>query len=598
MKNKSFLKKIFSKKTSYKNKVVDSNEIVTPTKAIINNFMSNKLALTGLIGFIFIVIFVFGGSMFLKFDELYNEPILQNTEPGQNLLKFPKDLNGNVDQIQSGVTFTFATDKEGKLFYWGKQKEKIFNIPEKIKDKKILKYNVSDRHIIALTSTGELIAWGSNDSEESTIPENISRRVSAENVRQVIAGPLYSGVLLDDGKLFTWGSNNVQQRSFDSELNGKIKAVYPMSENIIILLEDNRVFVTGINSLAASVPSELKEGSVKIKKVVGAYLNAIALTEDGKVITWGAGGSGLDTPKTFDEKVVDVVAGRNHFTVLLESGKVVTWGDKAVLGEKDTPNSNYKQIFSNYFQTYGIKEDGTIDAWGLKGYLLGSDESGRDVYTRLVHGGKTSLLVGIVAVVITTLIGLVIGLISGFAGGTIDNLLMRFAEVVNAIPFLPLIITLSVVLGNSMTQTQRMYLVMVLIGLLSWVGLARLVRGQILIEREKDFVLAARALGIKQTKIVLKHILPSVLSIAIVSMSLSYGGMMLTEAGLSFLGFGVVPPTPTWGNMLNGAQQAEVIQLYWWRWIFPASAVFITVLAVNLVGDGIRDAVDPKSNEK
>lgn len=111
-------------------------------------------------------------------------------------------------------------------------------------------------------------------------------------------------------------------------------------------------------------------------------------------------------------------------------------------------------------------------------------------------------------------------------------------------------------------------------------------------------MLAARALGIKENRIILKHILPSVLSIAIVSMTLSYGGMMLTEAGLSFLGFGVLQPTPTWGNMLNGAQKAEVIQLYWWRWVFPALAVFITVLSVNLIGDGLRDAVDPKSNEK
>lgn len=215
-----------------------------------------------------------------------------------------------------------------------------------------------------------------------------------------------------------------------------------------------------------------------------------------------------------------------------------------------------------------------------------------------MYGGKTSLLVGVVAVVITTIIGLTVGLIAGFVGGTVDNLLMRFAEIITAIPFLPLLITLSAVLGNSMSPEQRMYLVMVIIGVLSWVGLARLIRGQILIEREKDFILASRALGVRESKIVIKHILPSILSIVIVSMSLSYGGMMLTEAGLSFLGFGVVQPTPTWGNMLNGAQSAEVIQFYWWRWVFPALAVFLTVLCVNLVGDGLRDAVDPKSNQK
>ena len=141
-------------------------------------------------------------------------------------------------------------------------------------------------------------------------------------------------------------------------------------------------------------------------------------------------------------------------------------------------------------------------------------------------------------------------------------------------------------------------MIMIILGLISWPGLARLIRGQILAEREKDFVLAARALGIKSNVIILRHILPNIINIVIVSMTLSYAGSLLTEAGLSFLGFGVVPPSPSWGNMLNGAQQSSVIQLYWWRWILPAVCVLIAALSVNIVGDGLRDAMDPKANEK
>ena len=139
---------------------------------------------------------------------------------------------------------------------------------------------------------------------------------------------------------------------------------------------------------------------------------------------------------------------------------------------------------------------------------------------------------------------------------------------------------------------------MIILGVISWPGLARLIRGQILAEREKDFVLAARALGIKSNVIILRHILPNIINIVIVSMTLSYAGSLLTEAGLSFLGFGVVPPSPSWGNMLIGAQKSEVIQMYWWRWILPAVCVLIAALSVNIVGDGLRDAMDPKANEK
>ena len=175
---------------------------------------------------------------------------------------------------------------------------------------------------------------------------------------------------------------------------------------------------------------------------------------------------------------------------------------------------------------------------------------------------------------------------------------MRFAEIVSSFPFLPLAITLSAFLTGQLDQNQRILMIMVILGIISWPGLARLVRGQILAEREKEFVLAARALGIKSNKVILRHILPNVINLVIVSMTLSYAGSLLTEAGLSFLGFGVVPPNPSWGNMLTGAQRPEVIQFYWWRWILPALAVLFTALSVNLVGDGLREAMDPRANEK
>lgn len=593
----SFLSKLFSRKPKAV-VIADDSTIETPTQMIINNFKDNKLAVAGLIGFILVLLFTFVGSMFVKFDVNYTQTILRNIAPGTNYLAVPSSLDGKVKKIAAGTSFAFAIDKDGKLHSWGTDTAKVLQIPDKAKDKKFADVAVSNRHVVAVTTSGELFMWGDNTAEQSQLDPIYTAKMNASNIEKVFAGPLYSGVLLANKKIITWGSNSVQQLSINSEWDGHIVDVQASTENMILLLDDGTIRVTGGNALSTSVPKSLTDGSVKVKKIAVAYLNGLALTSDNKLISWGASDKGLEIKEQFSKPIKDIQAGYNSFLVLFEDGTVSAIGETAVYGETNVPQlSNVKSIYAGYFQNYAVTDTKTT-AWGLNGFFFGSDELGRDVLTRLMYGGKTSLLVGVVAVVITTIIGLTVGMIAGFVGGTVDNLLMRFAEIITAIPFLPLLITLSAVLGSAMSPTERMYLVMVIIGVLSWVGLARLIRGQILIEREKDFILASRALGVRESKIVLKHILPSILSIVIVNMSLSYGGMMLTEAGLSFLGFGVVQPTPTWGNMLNGAQSAEVIQHFWWRWIFPALAVFITVLCVNLVGDGLRDAVDPKSNQK
>jgi peptide/nickel transport system permease protein len=220
------------------------------------------------------------------------------------------------------------------------------------------------------------------------------------------------------------------------------------------------------------------------------------------------------------------------------------------------------------------------------------------MFTRVIHGGRISLSVGAIAVVISIFLAILIGLNSGFFGGWIDHALMRLADIVEALPFFPIAVTISFVVGHRMEDRHRMYLIMVVIGVLGWTGLARLIRAQLLLEREKDFVLAARALGIKQSSIMFKHILPNVFNLIIVSMTLGYAGALLTEAGLSFLGFGVIEPDPSWGNMLTSAEQSTVIQFFWWRWIIPAIFVVAAALSINLVGDALREAMDPRSQER
>jgi len=157
---------------------------------------------------------------------------------------------------------------------------------------------------------------------------------------------------------------------------------------------------------------------------------------------------------------------------------------------------------------------------------------------------------------------------------------------------------LSAIIGTRISVEQRMYLIMVVLGVLSWPGLFRLVRAQMFTQREMEYVNAAKVLGIKEGNIVFKHIIPNIVSVILVSMTLSFASSMLTEASLSYLGFGISPPTPTWGNMLTGANDSIVIQQYWWRWLFTAIIFSICTICINLIGDGLRDAIDPKSNDR
>nr|MBR6777929.1 ABC transporter permease [Clostridia bacterium] len=250
--------------------------------------------------------------------------------------------------------------------------------------------------------------------------------------------------------------------------------------------------------------------------------------------------------------------------------------------------------------TYLVDSEGKLlQKCGLKGYLMGTDNRGRDVFTRIVHGGKTTMTIGGVAVLISTAIALLVGCVSGYFGGWIDTLLMRVTEIFSSIPFLPFAMLLSTLLRNfSLSEGTRIFLIMLILGALSWTGLAKLVRAQILAEREKEFVLAARALGVKEGRIAFRHVLPNVLSVVLVSVTLNFSTCLLTESSLSYLGFGVQQPRPTWGNMLTGSNNSTVIQNYWWQWLFPALFLSIAVICINVIGDALRDALDPKSNKE
>lgn len=226
-------------------------------------------------------------------------------------------------------------------------------------------------------------------------------------------------------------------------------------------------------------------------------------------------------------------------------------------------------------------------------HILGTDQQGRDVFFRLFLGGRISIMVGVIAAIITVFLGCVIGGVSGYYGGWIDNLLMRFAEIVYSLPFTPLILVIAFNLMWTPSDI-KMYIVSFLIGVLSWPGLARLVRGQILSLREQEYMQACEALGLNDFSKIFKHLIPNVLSMIIVNATLSMASAILTEAGLSFLGMGVTAPTPSWGNLMELARTSVVFQNYPWNWIPAGIMCLLTVISINLIGEGLRDAFDPK----
>ncbi len=585
---------------------IENNEvIVSPSKQIADNFFRNKLGVIGLVGFILIFVIVFGISAFVPYNEYNFETTLQNLPPGKGYLNVDKNLNGeNLVQIESGVSFSVGLDTEGKLYFWGKNPPQ-FNVSEILeltKDEKVVAIAAGDTHILALTEGGDLIGAGNNDFEQASAEFGLTSQMAGRTIVKMDAGTRLSAVLLDNNRIYVWGAtlpNDLD--TIPSSVQGHVVDIAVSPYNVVLLLDDGTVRTIGRQgSSVATIPPHLTDGSINLVQITVANNTAAALDDTGKVHLWGDQSANMRIADDAPTNITFIASGRSSLYALTEDKQIYAWGLNKfdIVSGANKNTKNVETIFSDYFQTYAVTEDGRISAWGNDGYLLGTDDLGRDLAERLIQGGRVSLVVGAVAVIISAVIGVIIGLIAGFNGGLIDNVLMRIAEVFSSFPFLPLAITLSVMLPPDTSQQFKLIMIMVIMGLLSWPGVARLVRGQILAEREKDFVLAARALGLRESTIIIKHILPSVANLIIVNMTLSYAGSLLTEAGLSFLGFGVVPPTPSWGNMLSGITGTTTIEFYWWRWLFPALCVLFTALSVNLIGDAMRDAVDPRSNEK
>jgi peptide/nickel transport system permease protein len=232
------------------------------------------------------------------------------------------------------------------------------------------------------------------------------------------------------------------------------------------------------------------------------------------------------------------------------------------------------------------------DAAACAGHVLGSDEVGRDLLSRLLFGARISLTVGVSAVVMEIVIGTILGAISGYYGGWVDYFIMRVTDVFLSIPLLPLLLVLTAIVAASSSKAALNFgVIVIIIGALSWPGVARLVRASFLTLREREFAEAARALGNNDLRIIFRHLLPNAVAPIVVQATLDVANVIVLESTLSYLGFGIQPPTASWGNMLANAQAN--LQDAWWAAVFPGLCILVTVLAINYIGDGLRDALDP-----
>ena len=580
--------------------------IESPWRTIVRKFFKNPLGLIGLVGFILVFLTVFVGSRMIEFDPFYTAGSMRNVSPGTGYMDVPAELkNEGVEDIQSGVTFSIGLSKEGKIYFWGLDSEKNMTMPEEIKkqleSEKVKQIAVGDRHVLVLTEKGEILGWGKNDFGQTELPSELKNLIKKEGIKKIGAGDQYSVILTEEGTIKVWGSTLPNKLNLISKKYDKnVEDFATGSVNILIRSKDNEISVIGSkgSELDTKIPEELKNGELAIADFARTQKSAVVIGEEGQMVVWGSAAEGIQNAPKLESKALSVDAGRQHFVVITEDGKLHSWGNNDY-GVTDAPEGEgFSRIFSGFYTNYAFKDDGSMEAWGLNGFALGTDDMGRDLLTRIIHGGKATLQISFIAVVIQVVIGVIVGMVAGYYGGWVDNLLMRFSEIITSFPFYPTIITLSATIPPNASSYHRIALVMILLGILSWTGIARLVRGQILAEREKDYITAARALGLREGSIMMSHILPNIISIIIVQATLGYAANLLSEAGLSFLGFGVPEPYPSWGNMMSSAQTIDVIEKYWWRWIFPGLAVFLTALTVNLVGDALRDAMDPKSLER
>ncbi len=610
----------------------DSELIVSPARQIFQRFLERRFAVFSvcLVLFMFLIVSIVPKTKFMeKYYDSYTEVTQKDLPPNLSYMKVPAAMKDEIKSIDSYGSFSVGLSKSGKVYVWGSTKLgatslNVADIPQEVQDSKIAFAAAGIDHIVVLTEDGRLLGWGSNQFGQYAateavlnnpnlvpVPEEIRNGgVDVANVKKLVAGYQASAILMNDGKLYIWG-NKQTYTNMEKFLNRKNIEDIDFTLNYVVGLDTKRnSIVTGVKNLYSTVRDTIGGKGEKMTKFLdGRKIQAItatsssvcALLEDGTIALAGDFPTDvINTPVLPEgEYYTEIQGGTYHYTAVTNEGHVFSFGgDHYYQAEAPKELDTAHDIYAGAFQSYATDENGKLlMTWGLKGYLFGTDDAGADIFKRVIAGGAVTMTVGAVAVIIEILIGVTLGLLSGYFGGWVDMLVMRVAEVFSAIPLLPFMLILSSLLSQkNLSQDERLVMIMVILGVLGWPGFCRITRAQILVARESEYVTAAKAMGVKEGRIAFKHILPNIISVILVNITLSFAASMQTETSLSFLGFGVVYPKPSWGNMLTRASNATAAINFWWQWLFTSAILILTTVCINTIGDTLRDVMDPKSS--
>ncbi len=604
-------------------------KIESPSVMAFKAFFRRPIAVIALVVLISLFLFVFIGPELVPMNVNYTDPLQANLPPNYSFMKVPGALADNIRDISGFGAFTAGVSNDNEIFIWGNTDNILSDVsyaqlPEGVNANEIAYASAGADHTMAITTDGRVVGWGNNNLGQfgpvkegdpyMQIPDVlVDSTVDVSQVQQLICGNQCTALVMKDGTCYVWGNPNSQNslKELNSRYKEDVQKIAFSSYYAVILKQDGTV--TGGRAYSfkmsaySSTEGEIKNLQTYMKEHKGVDLAATnncfaVVMDDGSIVAFGAAEYGeKDVPAApAGEKFVSVTAGTRHFVALTDKGTVVAWGHDDYGQVSGVNGKKAAKVFAGAKQTYLVDaEDDLSDSAGFKGYLMGTDNRGRDIFTRIIHGGKMTMTIGAVAVIVSTIIAIIVGCLSGYFGGWVDLLLMRITEIFSSIPFLPFAMMLSFIIRTMpIDETTRIFIIMIILGLLSWTGLAVMIRAQVLAEREKEFVIAAKSMGVKEGAIAFKHILPNVVSSILVNVTLSFAGCLLTESSLSYLGFGVQQPQPTWGNMLNGANNSLVIQNYWWQWVFPALFLGIATISINIIGDNLRDVLDPKSSRE
>lgn len=527
----------------------------------------------GMYGSLFLICLI--GSMLLPLQPYHQKTKLKDLPPSTSYLAYPDELsNKNIKSIVSGLTFSVALLEDGDLTAWGDYPN---DFDASLHD--VIEIAAGDHHLVVLRKHHEVLLF--SDDSSITLP----KLPDDEVVEHIFAYGDRVALLTKSKHLFISATTGIDTAYEIKNVQGHIVDVSMNAQQIALLLDQGSVTLVETDHTITTIEN--------VQDVALSDHAGLVLHEDGTLKLLGDVSSDEFRNAT---QIKEIDASFDHLFAITEDDHLLGVGNND-FDLLSFPIAQADHIYADAYQVYATSA-GSLYAWGNSGFLLGSDAYGRDVLTRLFHGGLMTMSIALIAIFTEAIIGTLMGLVAGYLGGMVDHLLMRFAELLSSIPFLPLMITLSAFLKDVLPQHSRIIFVMVLYGIVSSPHLARIIRSQILAERSKDYVVATRLLGANTFHILRYELFPQIAPLLLVHITLSYADSMLLESSLSFLGFGVAPPYPTWGNLLENAQSTYVLEHCWWQWLIPAICIFVCVWSVHLIQEGLRKQLDPKDVKK